>query len=1120
VSLTGRVAIEGDKASVDEQGFPGRQGRIVFAYLLAEPGRLVPRDELAEALWGETLPATWEKALAVLMSKLRGLLDACGVDGSAALTSAFGCYRLALPDGSWIDAAAAAESVQEAEAALAGGRADDARAEAAAAAALARRTFLPGEDGPWVEAKRAELGELLVRALACLAEAELGAGNAAGAAHHAEELTTLEPFRESGYRLLMRAHAAAGNPAEALRVYEHCRRTLDEELGTYPSAETETVYLEILRARPAASAEAADTEPRAPLAPGGNGRRVDAEPATARGPRRAARLAAAAVIGAAALAAALALTLGRSASAPARIDANSAGELAAGGNRLVAQVRVGSGPGPIATGADSLWIANGLDDTVSRVDPSTDTVRQTIAVNLDPTALAFGHGALWVACSGTRSLLWINPETYALLRRIRVGNGPSAVALSPGREWVANRLDDTVTEISAAGRVLRTLDAGASPSDIAYGYGALWIANESTSTVTRLDPRTGELETIAVGNGPSAIAVGDGSVWVANALDGTVSRIDPTRDAIVATVAVGDGPASVLVDGDNVWVANGYDGTLSRIDAKTTRVVATVPVGNAPQGLASIGGRLWLSARGGTSSHRGGTLRLVAPGDAVGVVDPAVAYAPAEWSVLAVLGDGLVGFKRVAGLDGGTLEPDLATSLPVPTDGGRTYTFRIRRGIRYSDGEPVRASDLRRALERDFRSGSPGTAYYTNIVGGDACSTSRCDLSKGVVADDVQGVVTLHLRHPDPELLYKLALPFAYLVPQSAPPKPLGRKGIPGTGPYLIERHTASQLVLVRNPHFHEWSAAAQPDGYADRIVWTLSGTADQQTTAVERGEADLLQHPPLNRLGELATRYTAQLHAFPLPGTFGLFLNTRLAPFDELAVRRALNDAIDRRKVSAAFGGPESGSVTCQILPVGTPGYRPRCPYTQHPGSSQSAPNLGLARRLVARSGTRGESVAVYAPSPPQPGQLALAQLGVAALDRLGYRAYVKRVPHDVYFQTVMDPRTRAQAGFIGEFTDYPAASDMLSGFTCRAAASGNPSGSQLCNRGLDRAVAGALAAQTAELPSARTAWARVDDMATALAPWVPLANPREVVLVSRRLGNVQVHTVFGPLIAQLWVR
>jgi peptide/nickel transport system substrate-binding protein len=350
--------------------------------------------------------------------------------------------------------------------------------------------------------------------------------------------------------------------------------------------------------------------------------------------------------------------------------------------------------------------------------------------------------------------------------------------------------------------------------------------------------------------------------------------------------------------------------------------------------------------------------------------------------------------------------------------------------------------------------------------------------------------------------------------------KPTGPKGVPGTGPYSVASRSSSRLVLVRNPYFREWSAAAQPDGYPDRIVWTLTGTPDEQTTAVEQGRADLVQQPPVTRYDQLATLHTAQLHVFPTAGTFALFLNTRIPPFNKLAVRRALNYAIDRGKVPAAFGGTENASVTCQILPVGTPGFQPRCPYTQRPGTSWSAPNLALARRLVASSGTHGARVAVYAPTPARPGQLEVAQLGVAALDRLGYRARLKLVPHDVYFGTVMDPRTRAQAGFIGVFADYPAASDMLSAFTCQAAANGNPSASQLCDHGLDRAIDHALAAQTADLPSAKAAWAHIDAQVTALAPWVPLATPRSIVFVSRRVGDVQVHPEFGPLVDQLWVR
>ena len=144
---------------VDEERFPGRQGRLLFAYLVAEQGRAVPRDELAEALWGESPPASWDKALTVIASKLRGLLAKQGIDGAGALTAAFGCYRLDLPEGTWVDLFAAASGAQDAEEALAAGELDQARAAAESAESLARRPFLPGEDGTWVEQKRRDLAD-------------------------------------------------------------------------------------------------------------------------------------------------------------------------------------------------------------------------------------------------------------------------------------------------------------------------------------------------------------------------------------------------------------------------------------------------------------------------------------------------------------------------------------------------------------------------------------------------------------------------------------------------------------------------------------------------------------------------------------------------------------------------------------------------------------------------------------------------------------------------------------------------------------------------------------------------------------------------------------------------
>jgi basic membrane lipoprotein Med (substrate-binding protein (PBP1-ABC) superfamily)/DNA-binding SARP family transcriptional activator len=249
VFLAGRVSVEGDGVVLDERRLSGRQGRLLLAYLAtATPGRPVPHDELAEILWGDAPPATWDKALSVLVSKLRAALAEAGIDGGSALTSAFGCYRLDLPAGTWVDVVQAESAVRSAESALAAGDLDAAREAAALAESVFRQPFLPGDDGPWVEAKRREFADARIRALSGLAEASLRSGDAAEAVRWAEREVEAEPFRESGYRRLMEAHAAAGNRAKALQVYERCRRFLAEELGAYPSPETDAVYRGLLEA--------------------------------------------------------------------------------------------------------------------------------------------------------------------------------------------------------------------------------------------------------------------------------------------------------------------------------------------------------------------------------------------------------------------------------------------------------------------------------------------------------------------------------------------------------------------------------------------------------------------------------------------------------------------------------------------------------------------------------------------------------------------------------------------------------------------------------------------------------------------------------------------------------
>lgn len=244
--LAGNVAIENGDVLVPERRLPGRQGRLTLAVLAWERDRAAPLEELAEVVWDGAPPRAWQTALRALVSKLRVALDEAGA--AATIEHAFGCYQLRLPADAWVDVEAANAATHEAEAAL---RADDLQSAIGAALvanAIARRPFLPGDVGGWVERRRDHLRQIRVRALEVRGRAALASHDPVGAATDAELVVELEPYRETGHVLLMEAHAAAGNTAQALAAYERLRTKLADELGASPSPETESAFLEILRA--------------------------------------------------------------------------------------------------------------------------------------------------------------------------------------------------------------------------------------------------------------------------------------------------------------------------------------------------------------------------------------------------------------------------------------------------------------------------------------------------------------------------------------------------------------------------------------------------------------------------------------------------------------------------------------------------------------------------------------------------------------------------------------------------------------------------------------------------------------------------------------------------------
>jgi DNA-binding SARP family transcriptional activator len=237
IQLCGRVVLEVDGERL-EGGLPGRQGRLLFVFLVANRLRRVSRTELVDALWPETPPANVDSALSALLSKLRRLVP---LEGRAELTTG-------LPADSWVDLEAAGDALHRAEAAAARGDWHDAWGPARVTQHIAARGFLPGEDAEWIVEIRSRLEALGLRSLELVAEASLriGGSELATAERAATSLVALAPFRESGHRVLMEVFAARGNRAEALQAYERLRTLLREELGAAPSPATQELHRALL----------------------------------------------------------------------------------------------------------------------------------------------------------------------------------------------------------------------------------------------------------------------------------------------------------------------------------------------------------------------------------------------------------------------------------------------------------------------------------------------------------------------------------------------------------------------------------------------------------------------------------------------------------------------------------------------------------------------------------------------------------------------------------------------------------------------------------------------------------------------------------------------------------
>ena len=1147
---------------------PAKQ-RTLLAILALQPNRTVSTDGLIVALWGEDASPTAIKTLQSHVFQLRRRLahdTGANEQGPTIVTDDRG-YQLRV-DPMAIDAWAFERLLEQGRASS---TADPRRAVELLTDALALWRG-PGlaevGDEPVAAAEIERLGELRARAFNERIQIRLALADYERAIPELRREVSESPFREQLWASLMVALVRTGRKAEALLAYRDAETALRRELDVEPSHELQELAARIRDGdtlpalavvlppsgaeRTTAAGDAAMAESSADgitsagagvmVEPGGSllaivHQRWGALKLSVRRPTALVAILSVVLIAGLLIARSLPRALTSVPTPPARSPSTESARPPAvalvtdslsrmdNNGRLMASVRVGGQPGAIALGAGSVWVTDAAGDAVSRLDASGSRVIDQISVGESPAGIAFGFGAVWVANSGDRTVSRIDPATNDVVAVIPVGTAPAGIATDDRWVWVTNRLDHTLSRIDPNDDSTKTYVVGATPLGVATAAGSVWVADADSKSVVRVDPESGVvLAQIPVGNGPSAIAatpLGD-AVWVVNSLDGTVSRIDTETAIVTAAQTVGADPTGIAIGSDAVWVAVSSTSEIVKLDPLSAQIIGHFPVGATPQSLVIDSGGPLFTARAVGGSHRGGTLKVVSP--AAGfpdTVDPSY-LAGVELSLLT--NDALVAYKVVGGPDSQTLVPDLAASIPLSPDGGRTWTFQLRAGITYSNGTPVRPSDVLGSFERALSKGA-NLEGNTEIVGSSSCgATPSCDLSRGITFDDQAGTVTFHLVTPDPA--FPATITGAPIVP-AGPPLTESATPLPATGPYMIDRYQASQEVhLIRNSHFHEWSKDAQPDGYLDAIDWSASSLADP-SSLVESGTADVVLYGSFSaeRLEQLRTRVPAQLHVGPSQETWFEMMNTHIAPFNDPRVRQAVNYAADRQALVDAWGGPLAARVTCQVIPPEYTGYEPYCPYTVDPNANGSwlGPDLPKAKALIEQAGVKGQRVTVWGVA--DGGQhAAVARYFTALLNQLGFTATTRLLAGSQYFTFLAASPDKVQMAGYWILSSTRSGSDMVVGtFTCPGFSSmfpyyGYPA--DFCSPPLDADMAKAEALEASDPLAATQLWAQIDRRIVDAAPAVMAFNPTDVTFLSARVGNYEHSPQYQLILDQLWVQ
>jgi peptide/nickel transport system substrate-binding protein len=519
--------------------------------------------------------------------------------------------------------------------------------------------------------------------------------------------------------------------------------------------------------------------------------------------------------------------------------------------------------------------------------------------------------------------------------------------------------------------------------------------------------------------------------------------------------------------------------------SRSIRFLGALALVSALAFLAGCGGGGNKSSSGSGSSNEGKTyplLRVV--WDAPDYMDPALYYTVAAYQLTNYVWTGLVGYKHENGPGGATLVPYLAESMPKISADGKDYKFTLRDGLKYSNGNALKASDFRCTIERDFKMDSPGVGFYSDISGVSGSNgyaeTKKGHIS-GIITNDANRTVEIKLDSPRGDFLYILAMEFSHFVPCGTPASDQSTHPIPATGPYMVQSYRPNRsITMVRNPNYND-QIPTMPTGNPDKVEATIITDPVAAYQRVISGQADYDYQPvPTDRLPEAQSKYKEQLRIYTNANTYYYAINNRIPPFNNIQARKAAQMAIDPQAIiSGIYGG--LGRPTQNFLPPGYPQYKKIDAWSF---------DLAKAKQLVQQSGTAGQSVDVYGPN-EDPSKSTTEYLA-NQLTKIGYKTKLHLLEHSVYFQTIGAQKTRAQAMFTDWYQDYPHPLDwfdvLLNGERITETHNNNPGNVNVpsVNKEID-----ALKKISEITPEVNARWAKVDkDLMATYATTIPYMN------------------------------